>query len=185
MEFKIGSNIYRLHGRGCFFFGEELFLDWDFGCRTRWCGIDPYMIGMTLKENKSRHVEYFDGVKLKEACEKAVQDGEMIEKKGLYHYSIPVKETFRPCFPRDFDTLIIRYRDNEWILPRNKVIDRFIRKSNRLYNEIYNSQDFYHLSFILEGKEIYSIPYDEICYPDHAIRIMSDDIIRNIKRESL
>ena len=33
---------------------------------------------------------------------------------------------------------------------------------------------------MLEGKEIYSIPYDDIGYPEEAIKIMSDDILRNL-----
>ena len=71
----------------------------------------------------------------------------------------------------------------EWIIPRNKTIDRFLRKSNRIYNEVYISENKHMLSFFLEGKGIYSIPYDDICYPENAIRIMTDDILRNLKKK--
>ena len=37
--FIIGGTTYRLHGNGCFAFGDGLFLDWNFGYRSRWCGI--------------------------------------------------------------------------------------------------------------------------------------------------
>jgi len=184
MEFEINGTSYKLHGRGCFVFSDDLFLNWDFGYRSRWCGIDPWMIGMTLKENKSKYVEYYDGMILKEVCEQAVTDGEMIKKHGLYHYAIPLAETFIPDFPIDYDTLIVQYFDSEWIIPRNKTVDRFLRKSNRIYNEVYNSENKHLLSFILDGKEVYSIPYDDICYPENAIKIMTDDILRNSKKKS-
>lgn len=179
MEFEINGTIYRLHGRGCFAFSDELFLNWDFGYRSRWCGTDPWMIGMTLKENKSEYVEYYDGRILKEACEQAVNDGEMFEKYRLYYYSIPIRDTFIPDFPKNYDTLIVRHLDAKWIIPRNKKTDRFLRKSNRVYKEVYNSENKYLLSFLLEGKEVYSIPYDDICYPENAIKMMTDDILRN------
>lgn len=65
---------------------------------------------------------------------------------------------------------------------RNKVIDRFIRKSRRVYNSIEKSLNKYTLRFILEGKEIYSIPYDDIGYPENAVRIMNDILI-NLSKE--
>lgn len=58
-----------------------------------WCGVDPWILGMTLKKNKSPYVEFYDGKLLKEACELALNEGLML-KNGLYHYSIPIKETF-------------------------------------------------------------------------------------------
>ena len=65
-------------------------------------------------------------------------------------------------------------------IPRNKIIDRFIRKSRRVYNQIDKNKNRYILKFILEGKEIYSISYDDIGYPEKAIEIMSDDILHNL-----
>lgn len=184
MDFDVNGIHYELHGRGCFAFCDELFLDWDFGYRSRWCGIDPWMLGMTLKKNESQYIEYYDGKLLKEICQRAVIEGEMFEKNGLYHYSIPISETFVPDFPKDYDMLIIEHGNRKWELIRNKVIDRFLRKSNRIHNQIYNSEDAYFLRFFLNGIEVYSIPYDDICYPESAIKIMTDDILRNIKRKS-
>lgn len=51
-EFYMNDIKFKLHGRGCFVFSKEMFLNWDFGYRSRWCGIDPYKVGMTLKKIK-------------------------------------------------------------------------------------------------------------------------------------
>lgn len=138
-------------------------------------------LGMTLMKNKSKYVEYYDGKLLKEACEQALTEGEMLEKNGLYHYPIPIKETFSSVFPKDYDTLVIEHFDDKWTISRNKVIDRFLRKSNR----VYNSENIHILRFPPDNKEVYSIPYDDICYPENAIKIMTDDIIWNLKKTSL
>lgn len=37
---------------------------------------------------------------------------------------------------------------------------------------------------MLDGKEVYSIPYDDLGYPENAVSIMSDDIIRNLKKHN-
>lgn len=184
MEFNVNGINYKLHGRGCFAFSSEIFLNWNFGYRSRWCGVDPWILGMTLKKNESDYVEYYDGKLLKEACVQALNEGEMFERNGLYHYSIPLKETFSPSFPKEYDTLVIEDFNNKWILSRNKVIDRFIRKSNLVYNQIYKSENVYILRFLLNSKEIYTVPYDDICYPENAIKIMTDDIIWNLKKSS-
>lgn len=42
------------------------------------------------------------------------------------------------------------------------------------------NEDKYVLSFWLKEKEIYSISYDDIGYPEGAIKIMSDDILHNL-----
>lgn len=49
-----------------------------------------------------------------------------------------------------------------------------------MYNKIDKNEDKYVLSFLLEEKEIYSISYDDIGYPEGAIKIMSDDILHNL-----
>ncbi|WP_276947950.1 hypothetical protein [Enterocloster lavalensis] len=51
-------------------------MNWNFGYRSRWCGIDPWLLGMTLKQNNSNQKEYFDGELLKKACELAVKEVE-------------------------------------------------------------------------------------------------------------
>lgn len=181
-EFYMNDIKFKLHGRGCFVFSKEMFLNWDFGYRSRWCGIDPYKVGMTLKENKSPFIEYYDGEILKQACVQAVIEGEMISKGNLYHYSIPDNETFIPDFPDEYDILLIENFGKKWLVKRNKEIDKFLRKSNRVHNEVHNNLNAYTLRFFLENKEVYSIPYDDVCYPESAIKIMSDNIIWNLKK---
>lgn len=184
MEFEINGISYRFHGRGCMAFNEEMFIDWDFGYRSRWCGIEPWILARTLEYNKSNHIKYYDGKRIKEECEQAVLYGDMFKKYNMYYFTIPIVDTFEPNFPKEFDTLIVEYFDSKWIIPRNKVIDRFIRKSKRIYNQIEKSQNKYVLRFMFNGEEIYSIPYDDIGYPENAVKIMSDDILRNTDKES-
>lgn len=182
LEFDVNGINYKLHVNGCFAFSYDLFLNWNFGYRSRWCGIEPWILGMTLKKNKCNYIEYYDGELLKAACEQAVVDGEMFEKNGLYYYSIPINETIIPNFPKEYDTLVIEHFDDRWTIPRNKVIDRFLRKSNRIYNKVYDSENIFFLRFFLDNKEVYKIPYDDICYPENAIKIMTDDILWNLKK---
>lgn len=180
MEFEISGISYRLHGKGCVAFNKNFFLDWDFGYRSRWCGIEPWKFAMTLRKNESQYSEYYDGNLIKKICEQAVEDGIMFKQYEQYYFAIPKSETFEPRFPEKFDTLIVEHYGSTWSIPRNKIIDRFIRKSKRVYSQIDKNKDKYVLFFMLEGKEIYSIPYDDIGYPEEAIKIMSDDILRNL-----
>lgn len=182
-EFEVNGIKYILHGKGCIATNDEMFIDWDFGYGSRWCGINPWILASMLEHNKDAHVEYYDSKRIKDECEQAVSNGEMYKKYDLYYFSIPISETFEPSFPKEFDTLIIEHFDSKWIIPRNKVIDRFIRKSRRVYNHIEESLNKYTLRFILEGEEIYSIPYDDIGYPKNAVRIMSDILI-NVRKEA-
>ena len=38
------------------------------------------------------------------------------------------------------------------------------------------------LKFLLGGKEFYAIPYNDISYPENAVKIMSDEIIKNLSK---
>lgn len=182
MEFKAGKISYRLHGKGCTAFNGEMFLDWDFGYRGRWCGINPWKVSMTLKKNNNPYVEYYDGSIIQEICEQFVEKGIMFKKYDQYYYELTADETFKPEFPIEYDTLIIEYFNLSWTIPRNKVIDRFIKKSTRVHNQINQNDDKYMLKFLLGGKEVYAIPYNDISYPENAVKIMSDEIIKNISK---
>ena len=116
MEFEINGISYRFHGKGCRAFNKEMFIDWDFGYRSRWCGIDPWLLARTLEYNKSKHIEYYDGKIIKEECEQAVLDGKMFKKYNLYYFVIPIADTFEPDFPKEFDTLIIEHFDSKWTI---------------------------------------------------------------------
>lgn len=183
MEFEANGIKYVLHGRGCWAFNEKFYLDWDFGYGSRWCGIDPWLLARTLERNKSNHIEYYDGNLIKKECEQAVLEGEMYQKYDMYYFTIPISETFEPDFPKEFDTLIVEHFDSQWRIPRNKLVDRFIRKSKRVYQQIGNNHDTYILKFTLDGKEKFSIPFDDIGYPEKAVRIMFHEILNNIGKE--
>lgn len=182
MEFEANGVHYRFHGKGCTAFNEDIFIDWDFGYRSRWCGIDPWKVSITLKKNKEKFVGTYDGNSIKSFCDLSVKNNIMYKEAEQYYFKIPESETFIPDFPLEYDTLIIEHFNLRWVIPRNKLIDRFIRKSSRVYKDIYNNDDRYILRFFLKGKEIYNIPYDDIGYPENAIKIMSDEIICNLMK---
>lgn len=183
IEYEANGIKYVLHGRGCWAFDEEMYLDWDFGYGSRWCGVDPWLLARTLERNKCDYIEYYDGNLIKEECEQAVLDGDMYKKYDLYYFIIPISETFEPDFPKEFDTLIIEHFDLKWEVARNKLIDRFIRKSRRVYQQIGNNHDTYTLRFILDNNEVYSIPFDDIGYPEKATSIMFHEILVNLDKE--
>ena len=180
MEFEADGINYRMHGKGCAAFNAEKFIDWDFGYRSRWCGINPWKVSITLKENNSPHIEYYDGNLLQTECEQAVKKGIMFKKYDQYYFEMTANETYKPEFPTEFDTLIVEYFNSYWSIPRNKVIDRFIRKSTLVHNRISTDEDKYTLRFLLKGEEVYAIPYNDTCYPENAVKIMSDEIIKNV-----
>lgn len=185
MEFEVNNIKFVLHGRGCWAFDNETFLDWDFGYGSRWCGIDPWLLARTLERNKNAHVEYYDGKRIKEQCEQAVLDGEMYQKYDLYYFIIPNNEMFEPEFPKEYDILIVEHYGSKWIVPRNKMVDRFIRKSKKIYSKIDKSLNLYTLTFMLKGKEVYSISYDDIGYPENAIKIMRQILLNTEKAKNI
>lgn len=180
MEFEAEGISYRLHGKGCAAFNAEKFIDWDFGYRSRWCGINPWKVSFTLKKNNDPHVEYYNGDLLQAACEQLLNSGIMFKRYEQYYFELKANETYKPEFPTKFDTLVVEYFESSWSIPRNKVIDQFIRKSTRVYRYINEDKDKYMLKFYLNGKEIYTIPYNDISYPENAVKIMSDEIIKNL-----
>lgn len=184
MEFEAEGISYRLHGRGCMAFSENMYIDWDFGHRSRWCGIDPWKVSMTLKLNKSPYTEFYDGNLVQTLCERFADKGMMFKHYGQYYFSVPKEETFRPKFPKKYDTLIVEYFTSNWFMPKNIIMDRFIRKSIWVHNQIYENRDNYILKFLSEGKEIFVIPYNDISYPENAVKIMNDVIIKNFLKSN-
>lgn len=82
MEFEAEGINYRLHGKGCVAFNEKRFIDWDFGYRSRWCGINPWKVSITLKKNNSAYIEYFDGNLIQTACEQLTKKGILFKRYG-------------------------------------------------------------------------------------------------------
>lgn len=165
---------YVFHGRGCRAIYGEKFVDWNFGYGSRWCGIDPWLVARTLEHNKSQYTEYYDGNLINMECKQAIENGTMYQKYDLYYFIIPENETFEPAFPKDFDILIIKHFNEQWAIPRNKMIDKFLRKSKKIYNLIDKCPNLYYLIFLLKGQEVYSISYSDIGYPENAVKIMNE-----------
>jgi hypothetical protein len=181
IEFTINGYKYNLHGRGCRVTNNNFFIDWDFGYGSRWCGIEPWLLARTLKENKDSRFEFYDGNRILEECEKAVLSGEMTKKHDLYYFTIPIEETFVPSFPKEYDTLIIEHYNSRWIIKRNKKIEKFIRKSPRVSRHTLKGVDSYVLRFINEEKEVFTIFFDDIAYPEKAVMLMSEIMKENYK----
>lgn len=166
---KNGFN-FKFHGIGCSAENDNFYYDWDFGYGSRWCGINPYLFVETMRKNR---VILYDFREVQEQCEKAINDGLMYKKYDLYYFVIPKDQLISPRFPNEFDTMIIQHFDEEYIIKRCKVIDRFLRKSNRIDKRIENYRDKYILRFLLKGKEVGQVYYSDIGYPEKAIELMN------------
>lgn len=182
-ELCINNITYKFHGSGCNAYYGERVIQWDFGRRSHWCGIDPWFIARYMKDNRNKYEKYFDIEFIKLQCDKAVEDKEMYLVNGRYYFTIPLIDTFRPQFPNDFDSVIIEYFDNRWFIKRNKELNRFIRKSIYIYNIINDIPDKYIINFLKDGTSIYTVAYNDICYPENAVIIMSDGIIKNLEKD--
>lgn len=175
MEYNIKGYKYILHGRGCRVSNKDKdIIDWDFGFiyGSRWCGIEPWKLAYYIKWNYKNLIKFHDGSMIRKEFEQAEISGEMVEKADLYYFTIPITETFEPDFPKDFDTLIIDHYSSQWVIKRNKMVDRFIRKSRRVWKHIGEGTDVYIISFFLNGMKILSIPYEDVGYPEKAVTIM-------------
>ena len=177
MEFEVNGLAYQLHGIGCMVHNDNYFIDWDFGTKSRWCGIDPWKAALTLQKNNSIYATIFNHTMIENACEQWVKEGVMFKHNVQYYFTIPEEETFIPKFPKEYDTLVIENPNFKQSVPRNKLIDRFIRKSHRVYSKIDTCPDVYVLKFLLNGKEVYTILYSDIGYPESAVRIMRNEIL--------
>jgi len=79
----------------------------------------------------------------------------MYKKHDLYYLTIPNNETFTPDFPEEFDTLVVEYIHDEWIIPRNKLVDRLLRKSKRVHQEVGKNLETYTIKFLLDDKRYF------------------------------
>ncbi len=181
MELEVNGMRFIFHGRGCIATNDELFLDWDFGYGSRWCGINPWLLAETLEHGTKQYVKPYSAKQIEQACEEAVLKNEMYIKYDLYYFKIPISDTFEPDFPKEFDVFVIEHYGLKWKIPRNKVIDKFLRKSKRIWKGHEKGADLYTLSFLKDDKEIYSILYDDISYPENAVKVMKEILINICK----
>ncbi|MBQ8982204.1 MAG: hypothetical protein IJ079_01345 [Lachnospiraceae bacterium] len=172
--FVIRNRKYVFHGTGCtLFINNEKAVDWDFGYRYLWCGIDPYKMAVTLQYGLYEQPVFYDGEYIKGLCESYVSQGLMVCYKNQYYIDYLKKETQRITFPANYDTLVIKYNGKERIIPRSKEIDKFIRKSNLVYKYMEKLDNNYVLIFVDKGVETARVIYNDIAYPDSAVQIMN------------
>lgn len=121
---------------------------------------------------KKNGIEEYAAFYIRQQCQKGVEEGKMYEKYGLYYFSIPETEWIIADFPKEFDTLIIERLGKTYTFQRNKLVDRFLRKSNKVYKNIEDYYDKYTLRFMLNGKEIYQCYFSDVGYPPKAVELM-------------
>lgn len=178
-EFIISEKKYYFHGTGCTVFTNDIpIIDWDFGCRSWWCGIQPFKISKTLESFLFEYVDYYDGNFIKYKCEQYLSEGWLYYYKGQYYINILKLGCKKIEFPINYDRVVVEYKGVFRYFPRCKRIDKFIRKSHIIYEGILELKNNYILIFYNENNEVARIPYNDIAYPDSAVKIMNEEIIK-------
>ncbi len=57
-------------------------------------------------------------------------------------------------------------------------------QGGRVELKIFSYENIYRLCFLLNHKEVYSIPYEDTCYPENAVKIMSDIILKMVNAKN-
>lgn len=172
-DYIAGEREYRFHGAGCsVFVHDKKVIDWDFGYRSWWCGIDPYKMAVTLKSMGYSNELFYDSNYINALCEIMHNQDELKIYKGQYYPDLLKKETMHTCFPAVFDTMVINYFDKKLECPRTKLVDRFIRKSKIVYKYIEELENNVVLEFLDNGKVVAKILYNDAAYQDSAVEIM-------------
>ncbi len=178
-EFDIGDKKYYCHGIGMMVICNDIIItNWNFGCKSWWCGIDPFFMAETLRNSDFKNVNYHDGNFIKHKCEEYVLEKLLYYYKGQYYIDMLKIECTKMIFPSDYDKMVIEYKGITRSFNRCKSIDKFIRKSNTVYAGIQNLKNNYILVFFNNGVEVARIPYNDIAYQDSAVKIMNGEIIK-------
>lgn len=178
-EFILGEYTYYFHGVGCtVFFHGVPFIEWDFGYRSWWCGIEPFKMAKTLKSFSYKEVSYCDEKYIKSQCDHYLSKGLLNYYKGQYYVDLLKVGTKRMKFPVDYEKVIIQYKEVAKSYPKSKIIDKFIRKSNIVYKGISELKNNYILVFYDKDSVVARVPYNDIAYPDAAVKIMNEQIIK-------
>ena len=183
-EFNYNGVKYNLHGSGCTALSDTEVIHWDFGYRSRWCGIDVWKAIQSKLNMELNCLGNYSGKQLEQICDEFVQQGMMIKIGKQYYILEKQGESYTPRFPDEFDTLIIEYREKKWSVSRNKLINKFIRKSSKISKKIDDKEDNYQLVFLDKGNTVFEIAYNDCDYPENAAKIMSDQIINNLEKLS-
>ncbi|SEQ05973.1 hypothetical protein SAMN02910289_01146 [Lachnospiraceae bacterium RM5] len=178
-EFVEGERKYCFHGKGCtVLINDKPMIDWDFGYRSCWCGVEPFKMALTLKSSSYKDFNYYDGKYIKKQCEQYLSEKKMYYYSGQYYIDL-IKFNYKKIkFPIIYDKMIIEYNGISRSYPKCKSIDKFIKKSNVIYEKINYLKNNYTLVFYYQNNEIARIPYNDIAYPDAAVKIMNGEIIK-------
>lgn len=179
IEFIIGERRYYFHGAGCTVFSNNMaIIDWDFGCRSWWCGVQPFKMSRTLKNSMFEEAEYHDCNFIKYKCEQYLLEELMYYYKGQYYIDLLKFGCKKIEFPINYDRVLVEYKGVTRTFPKCKSIDKFIRKSNAVYEKISELQNNYIFIFFNKNIEVAKIPYNDIAYPDSAVKIMNEEVLK-------
>ena len=178
-EFNVKGRIYYCHGNGIRVISNEIITaDWDFGCKSWWCGIDPFFMATTLKNAGINDFRHYDGDFIKSKCEQYTQEGFLYLYKNQYYIDLLKFGCQKMDFPNVYDRIAIEYKCLRKEFCRSRIIDRFIKKSDSVYSGISALKNNYIIVFYDNGVEVARIPYNDIAYPEAAVRIMNGEIIK-------
>lgn len=178
-EFIIEGRKFFFHGIGCTVFVEDVsIIDWDFGYRSWWCGIQPFKMSKTLKSFLYEEVEYYDENFIKHKCEQYLLEKSMYCHGGQYYIDLLKLRNKKIQFPIDYSRIDIEYKGITKTFYKSRSIEKFIRKSSIIYEGILELKNNYVLIFYKDENEIVRIPYNDIAYPESAVRIMNGEIIK-------
>ncbi len=178
-EFIIEEKMYYFHGAGCTIFANDVpIIDWDFGYRSWWCGIQPFKMSKTLKSFSFAEVDYHDSNFIKCKCKQYLLEKLLYYYKGQYYVDLLKLRCKNIEFPINYDRVVVEYRGVTRTFFKCKSIDKFIRKSNTIYEGISELKNNYILVFYDKDIEVAKIPYNDIAYPDSAVKIMNEEIIK-------
>jgi hypothetical protein len=183
VEKNIFDRRYYFHGGGCTIeINGTPVIDWDFGCRSFWCGIDPFKMARTLNSVSDSSNKSWNGQMIQEQCEEYMNTkGYMYKFQNQYYFDLVKMNPQKPLFPNEYDTLLVEYHGKTKEFPKNKSIDRFIRKSQFIYKGIDDISDVYTFVFFNKGVEVQRIKYSDIAYHDNAVKIANEEILKRFK----
>ncbi len=85
---EIEEGIYMFHGAGCRFKGKEFYVDFQFGGKKHYGGIETYTFCFTLEETHSPICQEYDYLTLNDLtvklCEKLVEEGIMYKDQFYF-----------------------------------------------------------------------------------------------------
>ncbi len=179
LEYAIDERKYFFHGGGCTVYINDIpMIEWDFGYRSWWCGIDPFKMAETLKSFSYEETEYYDRTYIKNECEHYLAQKELYLYRGQYYIDLLKIRCRKMKISTDYERMIVEYKGISKSYLKCKSIDKFIRKSINVYDGIDKLPNNYTLVFLKQNVEIARILYNDIAYPASAVKIMNGEIIR-------